>query len=197
MVLLSECQYLPVNRLPDYFSGMAKPVLPRSLASRILEARKGTTIFFCARVLTRQYRHGNIRPCALSADTGDKKMTTAQAAIERRLMESPVIRELLMDLNRSRNEYEEKQAKADPAKHKLSRIFANSRYRYYDGGRNKRNQQVLFCYSSHRNVAGYFLGWREVIGKEQTKRDRWTARKSRAAVRDIARNRYNKFIGAA
>src|SRR5438132_4718334 len=40
MVLLSECQYLPVNRLPDYFSGMAKPVLPRSLASRILEARK-------------------------------------------------------------------------------------------------------------------------------------------------------------
>jgi hypothetical protein len=112
-------------------------------------------------------------------------------------MESPMLRELMLDYTRTLREHEEAKAKANPAKHKLSRIFENSRYRYWDAGKNKRNQQILFCYSSHRNVAGYFLGWREVIGKTQTKRDQWTARKSRTAVKDIARNRYNKFIGAA
>ncbi len=118
------------------------------------------------------------------------------ANFERRLMQDPVIRELCADFARMNLEREEKAAKADPAKHKLSRILANSGYRFYDGGTNGRGQRVRFCYSSHRNVAGYFLGWREVIGKEAGKRDRWTARKTRAAVSEIARRRYNKFIGA-
>jgi transcriptional regulator with XRE-family HTH domain len=37
--LLSEYQYLPVNRPLRYFLGMAKHVLPHTLASRIFEAR--------------------------------------------------------------------------------------------------------------------------------------------------------------
>ena len=117
--------------------------------------------------------------------------------IERRLMSDPVIAGMFADFTRMNREREEAAAKADPAKHKLSRVFEDARYRFYDAGRNGRGQAVRFCYSSHRNVAGYFLGWREVVGKKQTKRDKWTARKSRSAVADIARNRYNKFIGDA
>lgn len=126
-------------------------------------------------------------------------MTSKQVAarnLERRLMSNPEIQELFADFSRMNREREEAAAKADPAKHKLSRVMENSRYRFWDGGKNGRGQTVRFCYSTHRNVAGYFLGWREIAGKTVTKRDQWTARKTRSAVVDIARNRYNKFIGA-
>ena len=114
--------------------------------------------------------------------------------IERRLMADPVIAGMFADFARMNREREEAAAKANPQAHKLSRVFRDSRYRFYEAGQNGRNQVVRFCYSSHRNVAGYFLGWREIEGKTQTKRDQWTARKTRSAVADIARNRYNKFI---
>jgi hypothetical protein len=117
--------------------------------------------------------------------------------LEQRLMSDPVIQGIFADFPRMNREREAAAAKADPAKHKLSRVFNDSRYRFYDAGRNGRGQVVRFCYSSHRNVAGYFLGWREIEGKKQTKRDQWTARKTRTAVVDIARNRYNKFIAKA
>lgn len=124
-------------------------------------------------------------------------MDRTARAIERHLMNSPAIQELFADFTKMNREREATAAKADPSKHKLSRVMDNTRYRFWDGGTNGRGQRVRFCYSTHRNVAGYFLGWREVVGKTQTKRDQWTARKTRSAVVDIARNRYNKFIAKA
>jgi hypothetical protein len=116
--------------------------------------------------------------------------------IEQRLMRDPVIRELFSSFAKMNNEREQKAAQADPQKHKLSRVLTKSGYLYWDGGKNGKGQTIRFCYSTHRNVAGYFLGWREIISKQTVKRDRWCARKTRAAVTEIARKRYNKFIGA-
>lgn len=98
------------------------------------------------------------------------------------------------DIQRDNMEREEKKAKADPKAHKLSKVFENSNYRYIYAGRNGRNQSVWYCWSSHRNVAGYFLGWRETHLRNKTgKRDQWAARKSRKAVQELAKRRAARF----
>lgn len=64
--------------------------------------------------------------------------------------------------------------------YKLSRVMDGPlRYRFYRGGKDGRGRQVRFCYATVRNVAGYYLGWREVIGKTGGHRDQWTASKVR------------------
>lgn len=100
-------------------------------------------------------------------------------------------------IQRDENERIEAAAKADPRAHKLTRVTENTRYLYYSAGKNGKGQAVRFCYATHRNVAGYFLGWREVIRKDGTgKRDMWTARKGRKAVAELARKRANRILGA-
>jgi len=84
-------------------------------------------------------------------------------------------------------------AKADPSGHKLTRVFeAGMNYRYISAEKDGRGRAVRYCWSSHRNVAGYFLGWREVVGKKQTKRDMWSARRVRRKVADLARTRADR-----
>lgn len=59
--------------------------------------------------------------------------------------------------------------------------------------KNGKGQKVRFCWSSHRNAAGFFLGWRETWMKNGTvKRDRWYSRKVKARAADVARRRYEK-----
>ena len=102
---------------------------------------------------------------------------------------------LYRDLEQDRNRREHEAAEADPKAHKLSRVMLGRgglNYRWYPAGRNGRNQIVRFCWSLHRNCAGYFLGWREVQSKTQVKRDRWIARKSRNAVKKLAQRRAGK-----
>ena len=78
----------------------------------------------------------------------------------------------------------------DPAKHKLTLLMDGPlRYRYWSAGKDGRGRRVRYCYSTGRNVAGYYLSWREVIGKRGGKRDQWAARKLRKAASELARKR--------
>jgi hypothetical protein len=57
-------------------------------------------------------------------------------------------------------------AKADPHKHKLTRIMdRNTNYTFWRAGSRKlkrRQFDTLICVSKHRNAAGNFLIWRQV-----------------------------------
>jgi len=103
--------------------------------------------------------------------------------------------EMWADIQQSSHKREEARAKVDPQAHKMSRVLANSNYRYLRAGEDGRGREVRFCWSTHRNVAGYFLGWRELVGKQGGKRDRWTARRVRGRVKEIAERRANAFRG--
>ena len=86
--------------------------------------------------------------------------------------------------------------KADPRAHRLTRIMADgkpARYRYYPAGKNRRGQEVWFCWSSHRNAAGYFLCWRETWMRKVTKRDQWDATPSKKDAIDLAQRRRDRF----
>lgn len=101
---------------------------------------------------------------------------------------------LLRGLEKDSRQAEEKAAKKDPLKHKMSRVLEDASYRYYDGGKDRRGTRVLFCWSTHRNVAGFYLGWREVCFKSgKVKRDRWLSRRIRKRCKDIALRRRDAF----
>jgi hypothetical protein len=98
------------------------------------------------------------------------------------------LNEFWRDMERSSMEREEAAAKADPVKHKLTKVFSGPmNYRYYrtkDG----RGREVRFCYSTVRNVAGYFLAWREVLNKDGTgKRGGWIANRRKQTLIDRQR----------
>lgn len=108
--------------------------------------------------------------------------------------EEPAIRDLLLSFTQANRESVERAAKADPHKHRLTRVMENNDYRYWRAGTDGRGREVRFCWSTHRNVAGYFLSWREVIGKNGGKRDQWSARKARSACKELAAQRQNAWI---
>jgi len=90
--------------------------------------------------------------------------------------------------------HERLSAEADPKAHKLTRVMAKSlSYRWTPAGKDGRGRAVYFCWSCHRNVAGYFLGWREVKGGRVTKRDQWIARKCRRRAQELAHRRAERF----
>lgn len=99
---------------------------------------------------------------------------------------------MLGDIQRGHDEALRERVKADPQANKLVRLFEKgSNYRYFSG-KDGRGRKVLFCWSTNRNIAGYFLGWREVQsakGAREWKRDQWLARKVRTRCKEIARRR--------
>ena len=109
------------------------------------------------------------------------------------LMQDPTFRDLIVSFNRMNNDREAEAAKRDPLANKATRVFdvgVSTTYRYYGGKRNGKGQRVMFCYSVHRNAAGFFLGWRETYMKNGTvKRDRWVSRRVKARCMEIARRR--------
>lgn len=109
------------------------------------------------------------------------------------LLKDPTFRDLILSFNRMNNDRQAEAAKRDPLSNKLCRVFdpgVSTSYRYYTAPKNGKGQRVLFCWSSHRNAAGFFLGWREVYMKNGTvKRDRWLARRVKSRCAEIARRR--------
>lgn len=94
-------------------------------------------------------------------------------------------------------------AKADPEANKLTRAFdGEMRWRYFDAGTDGRGWKVRFCWSTTRNAAGYFLGWREIEPAEGSKakfamkRDQWIARKARHRCKTKALQRTEKLRAA-
>jgi hypothetical protein len=100
------------------------------------------------------------------------------------------------DIQQSGMKREQEAAEANPQAHKLSRTFGpgvklNSVY--YSAGKDGRGRKVAFFYSTNRNVAGYFLAWRQIEGKKTVKRDQWSARRSKKAISDLCRRRAEAF----
>jgi hypothetical protein len=115
------------------------------------------------------------------------------------LMQDPTFRELIQSFERMNNDREAAAAKRDPLANKLTRVFepgVSTNYRYWGPVKNGKGQRVRFCWSSHRNAAGFFLGWRETWMKNGTvKRDQWASRRVKARVADLARSRYERAKG--
>jgi hypothetical protein len=104
-----------------------------------------------------------------------------------------LMRELWRDIEKVSQEREEREAKADPVKHRLSKLMVGRlRYSYFEG-KNGRGSRVRFCYSTNRNVAGYFLIWREVVTKRQVKRDQFDSAGSKDGAIRTARTMWERF----
>lgn len=90
---------------------------------------------------------------------------------------------LWSDIQRQQNEREAAAARTDPVKHRLTKVMEGGKLGYgYIEHRNGRGSRVRFCYSHHRNVAGYFLIWREVETKKKVVRSNWDATTSKACA---------------
>lgn len=114
--------------------------------------------------------------------------------LERRVQQ--ILAPLIMDMERDSMKREEERAKAEPLANKMTRVFPAKKmdYRYWSG-RDRRGSTVRFCYSSHRNVAGFFLGWRETWYKGgKVKRDKWISRRKRRRCVEVMKARFDRFL---
>jgi hypothetical protein len=103
----------------------------------------------------------------------------------------------------SANKRESDQAKADPKTHKLTRVMEGKygmRYWWIPCGKDGLGRKVYFCWTKHRNAAGYFLGWRETYsvpkgkqGRQSIKRDQWIARKAKWRAKEVCERRAARF----
>lgn len=118
-------------------------------------------------------------------DNATRNLNIAFADIFRRMEQETMTRE-------------SEAAKADPRKHRLSRVMQNGNlnYVYTNAGKDGRGSIVWFCRSTQRNVAGYFLAWRQVETKAKVKRDRWIASRSKKRVQDVCKKRAAAFRAA-
>ena len=93
---------------------------------------------------------------------------------------------------RTQQAREKEKIAEDPTANKLTCMMADGKpasYRYV-AATNGRGMAVRFCWSCHRNAAGYFLGWRETHSsfKHARKsgvyatRDQWSVRKVKKRV---------------
>lgn len=88
-----------------------------------------------------------------------------------------------------------KQAVKARRKERTARWFMPGRgnYRYYLGGKDGKGRRVWFCYSLHRNLAGYYLSWRLVVGKSRSRYDRTVAFKHKKPAIRVAQRRALAF----
>jgi hypothetical protein len=106
----------------------------------------------------------------------------------------PEIQRLMLEMQIESIERRRKAVLADPAKHKTTLEFpedARMSSRYW-GDIKTRGKRYRYCYSTERNLAGYFLCWREVWHEKKGigERDMFTASKRRLTVREQARKRH-------
>lgn len=104
----------------------------------------------------------------------------------------PEIERMMLEMRVDQLERERARVLADPVKHKLTTLFpegARMNYHYWPVDK-ATWPRVRYCYSTERNLAGYFLSWRETVKKDGNgKRDQWIASKRRNTVRDRAEAR--------
>ena len=91
-----------------------------------------------------------------------------------------LLRKVWADLQRAGQQRELDEIKADPARHRLTRIMAKgagTNYSYWPGSTRRlskqREDRIWFCHTKHRNAAGVYLMWRQVNHYRLTK-GRWT-----------------------
>ena len=98
--------------------------------------------------------------------------------------------DVLADMERDRLETLKRRALADPAANANAKVFDGPmRWCFYG----QRGVGTRFCYSTMRNVAGYYLTWREdetADGKIQ--RDRFSGHKLKRAAKALALRCYEQ-----
>lgn len=110
------------------------------------------------------------------------------------------IQTMMMEMHVDMLERQRAAVLRDPVKHKLTLHFPTGSRMSWRYCRVEKAgwPRVRYCYSTERNLAGYFLGWRETVKKDGSgKRDMWLASKRRTIVREkaIARARaHNKRV---
>lgn len=101
---------------------------------------------------------------------------------------------MMLEMQADSLERQRKAVLADPAGHKLTTHFpegARLAYRFFRV-RGKRGPEVRYCYATERNLAGYFLSWRETIRADGSgKRDQWSASKQRKIAKARASARHD------
>lgn len=111
-----------------------------------------------------------------------------------------ILAELWAETLQAQFNAEKRKAEADPVKHRLSTVFEDgANYRFY-ATKNARGSTVRFCWSVNRNVAGFYLFWRETgTGKgrkRRWKRDQFDSTKSKQDAKRVSLQRYNELKGA-
>lgn len=103
-------------------------------------------------------------------------------------MSNEIIERIWRDVHRNMLEAEAIAARRDPVAHKLSKVMEKPMsYRYYRQLGTRRGRVVRWCYTCHRNVAGYFLAWREVETATEIKRDHWIASRTKKRLQERSR----------
>lgn len=104
---------------------------------------------------------------------------------------------IFMSLLRGDLSYEaSRKALADPEGHSLSKKMANGRTTYRYWGKIKTARTVVaYCWSCHRNEAGYFLGWREIYSKDgKSVRDGYIARRCKKRLSLLQKRRTDALL---
>lgn len=102
---------------------------------------------------------------------------------------SSSLQDMINSMFRVDHSAERDAARRDPVRHKLTRVMEKPlSYRYYPQKKSRGGTTVWWCWSCHRNVAGYFLSWREVRHKNGTvRRDYWFAHRVKARLKERAK----------
>lgn len=85
---------------------------------------------------------------------------------------------------------------ADPEGFKFSRKFPNgTNYRCWGAFKTPR-MAVSYCWSCHKNIAGYYLGWRQIFDENGKiiDKDQWIARRVKKRVKEVQTKKTEALI---
>jgi hypothetical protein len=71
------------------------------------------------------------------------------------------------DFQRFEREREEEAAKKDPKAYRNSQVMERGKstnYTYFTAPGGRKGEEVRFCYTKHKNVAGYYLSFTQILG---------------------------------
>lgn len=77
-----------------------------------------------------------------------------------------LLNQMVGDFYRREQQIELEQIKADPRKYRDTNLMGDNGSTYFWWSAKHRGKTHRFCYSKHRNAAGYYLTWEEVINKD-------------------------------
>lgn len=109
------------------------------------------------------------------------------------------LQRMFRDVEQAGMEADERAAQADPQAHKLSKTMERGKSlstRYHGWVKGRGGVRTRYCWTVHRNVAGYYLAYREVerpAPRKPTKpgdlvstvkRDQWTASRTKKRLEE-------------
>lgn len=104
-----------------------------------------------------------------------------------------IIFEIWKDIEQADMARIEREAKANPEKHRASSVIERgkpTRYHYYEAARTaadiREGRYLRFCYSKHRNVAGFYITWAEVLTGMTGRREGFRGHETKAEAMEYA-----------